>query len=87
MAALRLVTWFATGVNFLFMAIKADGYPKAGDLSCHWGVDFCSIRADGCPKDGDLVCHLGVDFFLVRADKKTSLGGALVVEMSFVVGL
>jgi hypothetical protein len=70
-----------------FSSIGADGCPKAGDLSCHWGVDFCSIRADGCPEAGDLVCHLGVDFFFVGADKKSSWGGDLVVGMLSVVGL
>ncbi len=44
-----------SGVGLL--TIGADGCPKAGDLVCHWGVDFSfmAIKADGCPKAGDLV--------------------------------
>jgi hypothetical protein len=44
--------------------------PKAGDMVCHWGVDFSfmAIEADGCPKAGDLSCHWGVDFCFIRAD-------------------
>ncbi len=38
-----------------FLAIRADGCPKAGDLVCHLVVDLLTIGADGCPKAGDLV--------------------------------
>ncbi len=52
------------------LTIWADGCPKAGDLVCHWGVDFLlmAIKVDGCPEAGDLSCHLGVDFCSIGAD-------------------
>jgi hypothetical protein len=71
-----------------FLAIGADGCPKAGDLVCHLVVDLSAIGADGCPKAGDLVCHLLVGLWFIGADEETSSsGGILAVAMSVAIGV
>ncbi len=57
-----------SGVGLL--TIGADGCPGAGELVCHWGVEFLImvIKADGCPEAGDLICHWGVEFCSIGAD-------------------
>jgi hypothetical protein len=71
-----------------FLAIGADGCPKAGDLVCHLVVDLSAIGSDGCPKAGDLVCHLVVGLWFIGADEETSSsGGVLAVGMSVAIGV
>ncbi len=62
------IAGYHLGVGLL--TIGTDGFPKAGDLVCHWGVNFLfiAIEADGCPKVGDLNCHWCVDFCSIGAD-------------------
>ncbi len=37
------------------LTIGADGPPEAGDLDCHWGVDFWFIKADKTSSSGGIL--------------------------------